>query len=456
MKNYVNYSLGLVVCLLIILIGLHFLPTITIGGEPLRRVDLLSEVRCPKPEESVDVDSAALLPVVKPAFVDTCRAGMTCIEDYSDSTLRGMTPFYEAIDRLKKERGFVRIAVFGDSFIEADILTSDLREMLQKKFGGCGVGFVPMTSMTSGYRPTIQHSFGGWSSHAVTDTVFFDRSQQGVSGHYFIPHSGAYAELRGQKRYLSLLDTCRQASLFFLNKDSASLAVRINKGEPQHYTLSPSAHLQKITVDGAIGTVRWTVERADSTLFYGMAMDGDRGMIVDNFSLRGSSGLTLRNVPTKMMSAFNACRPYDLIILQYGLNVATERGSNYDHYKKGLMKSIAHLKECFPQAGFLLLSVGDRDYKTEEGDLKTMPGIRNMVRYQQSIAAESSIAFWNMFEAMGGNGSMATLVHAKPSMANYDYTHINFRGGKHLAKLLYETLIYGKQQYDKRRAYEQN
>ena len=116
---------------------------------------------------------------------------------------------------------------------------------------------------------------------------------------------------------------------------------------------------------------------------------------------------------------------------------------------------LVKLKNCFPQASLLLLSVGDRDYKTEDGELRTMPGVKNLIRYQQNIAAESGIAFWNMFEAMGGEGSMANLVHAKPSMANYDYTHINFRGGKHLAGLLYETLIYGKEQYDRRRAYEQ-
>ena len=112
---------------------------------------------------------------------------------------------------------------------------------------------------------------------------------------------------------------------------------------------------------------------------------------------------------------------------------ATERGRNYDNYQKGLITAIEHLKECFPQAGILLLSVGDRDYKNENGELRTMPGVKNLIRYQQNIAAESNIAFWNMFEAMGGDGSMAKLVHAKPSMANYDYTHINFRGGKHLA-----------------------
>ncbi len=34
----------------------------------------------------------------------------------------------------------VRIAYFGDSFIEADIFTADLREMLQQEFGGLRSG----------------------------------------------------------------------------------------------------------------------------------------------------------------------------------------------------------------------------------------------------------------------------------------------------------------------------
>jgi hypothetical protein len=40
------------------------------------------------------------------------------------------------------------------------------------------------------------------------------------------------------------------------------------------------------------------------------------------------------------------------------------------------------------------------------------------------------------------------------SQANLDYTHINFRGGKVLAQKLFETLSYGKEQYDKRKKYE--
>lgn len=454
-KNYLKYVCIWTLMVLAGLLLMHSLPGITVGGHAMRRVDILSDVRLPKvPEEEPD----SLLPPpprVKPAFVDTCRAGMTCIEDYSDSTLRGMTPFYQALDELKKHPRLVRIAVFGDSFIEADILTADLREMLQKRYGGCGVGFVTITSMTNGFRPTVHHSFSSWQSHSATDSVFFDRSKQGISGHYFIPRPGAQVELRGQKKYASRLDTCKQASIFFYNKGEVTLSARVNRGETLTRTFPPTGDLQEMKVEGKIGSVRWTVESADSTLFYGLAMDDTQGIIVDNFSLRGSSGLSLRSVPIWMMQEFNEQRPYDLIILQYGLNVATPRGKNYDGYRDGMTTAIAHLKEAFPQAGILLVSVGDRDYKTEDGTLRTMPGIRNLVRYQQNLAADSDIAFWNLFEAMGGEGSMVKLVHAKPSMANYDYTHINFRGGKHLAGLLYEALVYGKEQYDRRRAYEE-
>lgn len=458
-KNYLKYSLGLVLTVFVALLALHWLPAITIDGHTMRRVDLLSEVRYPKQQPlKADSDTIPLPPVVKPAFVDTCRTGMTCIEDYSDSTFRGMRPFYEALNRLSsgdEEDRQVRIAVFGDSFIEADIFTADLREMLQKRFGGCGVGFVAITSATNGFRPTVRHTFGGWESHAVTDSIGFDKKLQGISGHYFIPRRGAFVELRGQKKYASLLDTCQRSTIFYLSKDSLSLAASVNKGDAQLFSVLPSAHLQTSEVEGNIGSVRWSAGEADSTRFYGVAMDGKQGIVLDNFSLRGSTGLSLRDIPQRMLKEFNRVRPYDLIVLEYGLNVATERGRNYDKYQKGLLTAIEHLKNCFPQAGVLLLSVGDRDYKDDEGELRTMPGVKNLVRYQQHTAALSGIAFWSMFEAMGGEESMATLVHAKPAMANLDYTHINFRGGRFLAGLLYETLIYGKEQYDRRKAYEE-
>ena len=450
-KNVLRNTAVLALLVLGALLLLHVLPAFDVGGHRLRRVDLLADVR-PLPPPATAADS--LLPPpprVKPAFADSCPPGMTCIEDYGDSSGRGMAAFYRALDEAVRRP--VRIAYFGDSFIEGDILTADLRALLQARYGGCGVGYVDITSPIKDFRPTVRHDFAGWDSHAWTDSTHFDRRLQGLSGRYFLPRAGAYVELRGRADYADRLDTCRRAGIFFANRGPATLGVRVNGGEKLTRRFPSSRRLQAASVDGRIGRVRWTVEQADSAVFYGLFLDDVRGIALDNFSLRASSGLSLRTIPENMLRAFGELRPYDLIVLQYGLNIATEQGRNYDRYVAGMRTTIDHLKAAFPTASILLVGVGDRDLRGEDGRMQTMPGIRHLLRYQQNLAADNGLAFWNLFEAMGGSGSMATLVEADPPMANWDYTHINFRGGKHLAALLYEALTKGKEQFDKRRAY---
>lgn len=447
-----------VLSVLLILLLAWLLPDVSIGRYTLRPVDLLADLRppAPLPKELSLPDTLLTPPRVKPVFVDTCRTGLTCIEDYSDSTLRGMSAFYRALDRMSESSRPVRIAYFGDSFIEGDILTADLREMLQLRYGGCGVGFVPIASSTNGFRPTVRHAFEGWQSHAVTDTAHFDHSKQGISGHYFIPRNGAYVELHGQKTYASRLDTCLRTSIFFQNRGDVTLVAQVNRSAPVSRTFGPSESIQQWVIEGHIGSVRWTVESADSTLFYGVALDGAAGISVDNFSLRGASGLTLRSIPRQVLADFARLRPYDLIVLQYGLNVATEGNEGfYATYVKGMAQVLDDLKHAFPEAGILVVSVGDRDQREDDGTLHTLPAVKSLVRYQQHLAADNGVAFWNLFQAMGGEGSMAKLVDAQPAQANRDYTHINFRGGRRLARLLYDALEYGKEQYDKRRQYEE-
>ncbi|MDR0972819.1 MAG: hypothetical protein LBM61_02375 [Prevotellaceae bacterium] len=450
MKNYLLYTVALTVTVLLVLLLIGALPPLRIGSQALRRVDLLADVRVPQPEVT---DSVALPSPPKPAFVDSCRTGMTCIEDFSDSSMRGMAAFYRALDEAGRRP--VRIAYFGDSFIEADILTADLREMLQKQYGGNGVGWVDMTSATYGFRPTVRHAFQGWESHALNDTIEpFQPEKQGINSRYFVPLTDAYTELRGQKKYASRLDTCTSATVYFHNYGELQLTASVNGRRAEQSFFSSSEHLQQMTVTGHIGSVRWTVDRADSAVFFGATMDADKGIVLDNFAMRASAGMNLRYIPTQTLKDFDRMRPYDLVVLQFGLNAMTPRGVNYTHYEKGMVAAVEHLKSCFPETAFLLIGVGDRDEKDENGNLRTMPGMKNLLRYQQNMAAATGIAFWNMYEAMGGEASMAKLVESDPPMANYDYTHINFRGGNYIAGLLFEAIVYGKEQYDRREAYE--
>ncbi len=454
MKNYLSRTFWMTLCAVCLLGAAYYLPTLTFNGHTLRRVNLLSDIQIEVPDTLLS-DTLLLPPIVKLQFVDTCKTGLTCIEDYADSTQRGMAHFYQALSEINTRQEPVRIAYFGDSFVEADILTADLRSKLQEHYGGCGVGYVDITSATNGFRPTVRHSFHGWSSHAITDSTGFDRKRQGISCHYFIPDDKAMVEVKGQAKYGNHLDAWEQSTIYFEANDTVLLkTIRNRKDTVDHY-FGGELGMQALTIVESAESMRWTVDLApDSTTFYGVALEGKQGISLDNFGLRSSSGLSLRSIPLSKLKQFNRVRPYDLIILHYGLNVATPKGVNYDHYQKGLIASINHLKVAFPQASILIVGVSDRAYKTDNGEMRTMPGIRNLIHYQQHTAALAGVAFWNLYEAMGGEGSIGRMVEAKPAQANLDYTHINFRGGAHLAGLLYETLVYEQERYERRREYE--
>ena len=117
-----------------------------------------------------------------------------------------------------------------------------------------------------------------------------------------------------------------------------------------------------------------------------------------------------------------------------------------------MIKVIKHLQKNMPTTDILLVGVSDRAMKSQEG-MVTMPGVKNLLATQQSIAAECGIAFWNTIDAMALDGGILGYVKAKPAMANLDYTHINIRGGALIAKHLFEALEYGKRKYIERNEY---
>ncbi len=471
MKNNLH-KIGVILLLVVLmLIGLHYVPSVAIGDYKARNVDILSDLRHKeKVEPAVRVDVLPVdsilvgdttevveenVPVPEDiiiAYTDTCEGGVICIEDYSDSTQRGMQPFYRALDRAGSE--VVRIAYFGDSFIEGDIFTADLRSFLQQNYGGCGVGFVPIHTASSGARVSVRQEAEGWENHSIMDSGHFNHAKQDIANRYFIPQAEASFALQGQKRFYSNLDRCDKASFFFRSDSAVHVMADVN-GEPALDQVYDSGRLSVAEVHGDISSVTFRVMAADtSSVFYGASMDGASGISLDNFAMRGASGLNLRSVPVRTMKAFEAVRPYDLIVLQFGLNVASQEMTDYSGYVKGMRAVISHLKECFPGAGILVVSVADRDYKTEDGEILTMPGIKSLVTYQKKMAADEHVAFWNMFVAMGGDGGMRQLVESNPPMANQDYTHINSRGGRHMAKMLFDAMQYGKSKFDETASHE--
>jgi len=439
-ENKINKVVIFVAAVVVGALLLSFITSFSLNGFESKKVDVLADIR--KYNDIASVDTMTIMPQLKPEYRDTCKENMICFEDYS-SNHRALARFYEALSSNRR----VRIAYFGDSFIEGDILTGSLRYMFQKEYRGNGVGFVPINCITAGFRTTVITSASRWGEHCQTDNTF-DREKQGISGHYFIPQFNATATFSCRTASRGETDTCSEASFYFITDGDLKFTTIVNQQIEEQHDIQGSADIQKVSVLGRIGQIRITIDNpGKNTRFFGVTLDDQNtGVIVDNYSLRGISGVSLESIPEKTLQDFDSLRSYDLIVLQYGLNVATKTGNKYDYYKKAMVKVINYLRENLPNSDFLLVSVGDRTTKID-GEMTTMPGVKNLLATQQAIASECGIAFWNLMDVMELDGGIVGYVNAKPSKANLDYTHINARGGELVAKHLFETLEYGKEKY---------
>ena len=419
---------------------LSLIPDFNWKGFEFKKVDVLADIRLINTIDTTVVDT--IIPEVKPEYADTCKSNTICFDDYSEGH-EALNRFYEALSSNRQ----VRIAYFGDSFIEGDILTGSLRSLFQEKYGGNGVGFVPINCLTAGFRTTVVTSAGGWGEHCLTDSVF-DRKKQGVSGYYFIPQTGSTASFSCRTVSEHKTDTCSEAAFYFITDGGLKFTTTVNKQSKEQHSAEGSADIQEVSVFGSIGQIRITIDNPGrNTRFLGVTMDDENaGVVVDNYSLRGVSGETLRSIPEKTLQDFDKLRSYDLIVLQYGLNVATKNGYNYDYYKKAMTGVINYLRKNLPSTDFLLVSVGDRAAKID-GEMKTMPGVKNLLVTQQKIASECGIAFWNLMDVMELDGGIVEYVKSKPPKANLDYTHINIHGGELVARHLFETIEYEKERY---------
>src|SRR5574344_195655 len=457
MNNTPSRTFILVSIIVIILLAFHEVPQVSVFGVKLRHINILSDV---VPEIGEDTASAngdivkPIVPEIKKTFKEECPPGVTCFEDYADSDGNGMNCFYEALSSIKKLNRPVRIAYFGDSFIEGDILTCDLREMLQQHFGGSGIGWVDCYTDVVNFRRTINQSSTGFVEFAVNKKGFNSKLQC-INQRYFVPSESASMNVRGTK-YLTHSSRANGAVIYFSTENELQITTKINGTKKQCFKFNPSNGVQQLNIKDDINSINVNINNVHArTLFYGMSLESTPGVSLDNFSMRGCAGFTLSGIPQSMLGDFSRMRPYDLIILHYGLNVISDGNNtlNYKAYKVKMEKTVNYLKKFYPKTSILIVSIPDRDERYD-GTITSMKGVDILSAYQQLIASDTKVAYFDLFNAMGGKGSMRKLVEHKPSLANYDYTHLNFRGGKVLAKLYYDAIIAGKNNYDRRKAFE--
>ena len=347
----------------------------------------------------------------------------------------------------------VRIAYFGDSMTDGDMIVQDLRELFQENFGGAGVGFVPITSESATSRGSIHHRFSNnWEEYVYFksyDTIY----PFGVSGQVFYQndtinpttlHFGTGLYAKGAP--------LEKPVLYYGKSNNQEGKIEISTpSDTTELVLKPNRLLNSLTLSNKRErNIDLEFIAADSIPFYGVDFSSPYGVQVDNFSKRGNSGLPITQLDTQLMRAFQSALDYDLIILHYGTNVLNPNSFNYRWYQSRMQRVVDHLRNAFPNTSILVVSIADKatKYGTE---MQTDSAVTHLLASQRAYAKKKKTGFVNLFTLMGGDGSMIEWVEEEPVRANKDYTHFNHQGAKQIAQIIYQQIDNGFKKYVKKK-----
>lgn len=379
----------------------------------------------------------------KPNKVNGINYNPEYFDDYKG--YQYIIPFYEKLQKIENnENDVVRIAYFGDSMNDGDMIVQDIRKLFQEQFNGQGVGFVNITSESAASRATVSHEFSdNWKTQTYLKTKNPIR-EFGVNGHVFFANDTLHPTwVKYKANNYKFVTQLNNPTLYFGSSSNKNAIISYVIGKDTIYKkLNTDKKLNTLKLADNVKNLKVNFINAKDIPFYGFNFDDGKGVHVDNFSNRGNSGLPIATFDLSLMNEFNKVMDYDLIILHYGTNVLNYGSYDYSWYEKRMTKVVNHVKKCFPNATVLVVSTADKSTKYDL-EMKTDSAVLPLVVAQKKYAVKSEAAFVNLYELMGGNGSMVEWVESQPTKANKDYTHFNYTGSKEVAQLIFNQINEG-------------
>ncbi|MCB0402681.1 MAG: hypothetical protein KDD41_11395 [Flavobacteriales bacterium] len=358
--------------------------------------------------------------------------------------------FFAALENANNKK--VRIMHYGDSQIEADRITAYLRNELQIKFGGYGPGLFPVIPVARKMSVNTEYS-ENWKRYAG-----FGVKDSSVT----------------HKKYGALMAFCRYAPIPKTTVLSDSLSyegwIKIHKpkgsyGRTRSYQqlrifLSNSLTEVKyrITADGVdvnMGTIASntpfktittlfektpeeitiTFSGKDSPDIYGLSLEGNTGVVMDNIPLRGSSGTVFTKQDAGQLGNMYASLSPSLIIMEFGGNTIpyTKSVKDAKAYGSWFQSQINFMKRLNPGAAIIVIGPSDMSVKekTEYVTYEYLEAVRDAMK---EAALNTGSLFWDMYEVMGGKNTMPKWVEADPPLAAPDYIHFSPKGAKKMAE----------------------
>lgn len=413
---------------------------------------------------------------------------------YPDNSNKALHAFLESLFNTEQTGTLIRILHFGDSQLEGDRISDYFRNRMQLRFGGYGPGIVLPLDVSRSRISIRQSESRDWEKYAIYGKrKEFPGRYYGIGGSTY-RYAGNYQVKTGEdtvinqifhsdtiiaenKEVTILVDSAvftwdtvivpiyetrevqsswlryrnatqsyprvrkiSQARLFYGAEEPVEVMVSVD-GKDKPMILRDALPFHMVRLSGPVNKeLTLTFNGGVSPYIYGIALDGDSGVAVDNFPMRGSSGLGFEKIDRGLLRVMVTKLNARLIIMQYGINVIPNPRTSYAFYERMFKAQLKALKAANP--GVSILVIGPSDMSRKRGDqFVSYPNIPLIRDAMKNAAFANGCAFWDLYEAMGGENSMVGWVQSKPALAHLDYTHFSTRGARYVGEMLYEALM---------------
>ncbi|MCL2167544.1 MAG: hypothetical protein FWH59_00280 [Lentimicrobiaceae bacterium] len=349
--------------------------------------------------------------------------------------------FFEKAENARAQHKIVRVLYYGDSQIELDRFSNNLRQFFQQKFGGGGVGMVP-------YHQTIptgalnQSYSGDYSCFSLWgETRKNKENDYGPLAKMFrIDGKNSFtASIINRKGETDRRDNYSNISLLINNlKGSFSAELTDKTNQTKYQVAADSLGIQLLDFPLHFSTQSFSIDMKGNANIYGVLMDDGFGVAVDNIAMRGANGLHFTSMNDSLMRETLKLMDVGMIVLQYGGNAVPGLSGekSVDIYVTNIISQIKYLQRVVPDIPILFIGPSDM-LSVVDGELKTYKHLPYLVAQLSAEIPKSGAAFWNMYKVMGGANSMKAWV--KKGWAGNDYVHFTTKGAKEIANVLTQT-----------------
>lgn len=374
---------------------------------------------------------------------------------------RFFDPLFRQLEQAQAHEKTVRVLHYGDSQIEMDRISQDLRQGLQERFGGEGTGFFPALGNvpSASISRSASGAFAHYTMYGDSTTVRAGHNRYGLLAQVVQLSGGGTVSLRVSKSKYAREGVKTFSSVGVLyGRTSEGFEIKVVSD-----TLKP----QVVTESGENGVVYQTwhfskpVQKASiqikgSAEIYGISADGNGGATVDNVPLRGCSGTIFTRISKPLMKESIAMTDTRLIILQFGGNYmpVTRNTKIIEQYQEQIADQIRYFHEVAPQAKILFIGPSDMG-KSVNGRVVTWPRLPELVDSLKATALRNDAAYWDLYRMMGGENSMVQWVKHNPPLAGPDYIHLTPAGAQKVGETLTKSLLTYYDFYQLRKSYPQ-